>query len=81
MPDRRVGSIRQQILLGDIGDVFGLGVFREQMVKRLVLARAHLGRDGFPSLLGVVEHRIDVEHDATELKQAVLDHLADGVFS
>src|ERR1700741_2282131 len=55
MPDRLAGIIRQQILLGDIGDVFGLGIFREQVIERLVLVWSHLFRNRQPPLLGVVE--------------------------
>src|ERR1022692_4132711 len=80
MADRFFGGVGQQVLLGDISDVFALRVLGEQMVKRLVLARAHLGRDRLPPFLGVVEYRIDVEHHAAERIEAVLDHLADLVF-
>src|SRR5450830_848331 len=80
MADRFFGGVGQQVLLGDISDVFALRVLGEQMVKRLVLARAHLGRDRLPPFLGVVELWIDVEHHAAERIEAVLDHLADLVF-
>ena len=76
MADRFFGGVGQQVLLGDISDVFALRVLGEQMVKRLVLARAHLGRDRLPPFLGVVELWIDVEHHAAERIEAVLDHLA-----
>ena len=74
---RRVG---QQILLRDVGDVFGFRVLGEQVIERLVLVRPHFGGDRLPPFLGIVEHRIDVEHDAAERKQPVLDHLADPEF-
>jgi hypothetical protein len=80
MADRFFGGVGQQVLLGDISDVFALRVLGEQMVERLVLARAHLGRDRLPPFLGVVEYRIDVEHHAAERIEAVLDHLAYLVF-
>src|SRR5262245_14870607 len=59
MADRFVGWVGQEILLGDIGDVLGLRIFREQMIERLVPARAHLRRDRLIPLFGVVELRID----------------------
>src|SRR2546430_13620389 len=34
MADRLAGIVRQQILLGDIGDVFGLRIFREQIDRK-----------------------------------------------
>src|SRR5262245_32424829 len=45
MPDWGAGIIGQKILLRHIGDVLGLGVLREQVIERLILAWAHLGRD------------------------------------
>ena len=39
MPDRLAAVIRQEILLGDVGDVFGLVVLGEQMIVRLILVR------------------------------------------
>src|SRR5580692_6191181 len=47
------------------------------MIERLILVRPHLGRDGLIPLVGIVEYRIDVEHDAAERIKAVLDHLSD----
>ena len=66
------GRVRQQILLRDIGDVFGFRVLGEQMIERLILVRAQISRDRQPPFLGVVEDRIDVEDDAAERKDAVL---------
>src|SRR5882762_9741515 len=45
MPQRLARGIGQEVLLGDISNVFALRVLREQMIERLVLVRAHLGRD------------------------------------
>src|ERR1700738_3362687 len=39
VPDRLAGIVRQQILLGDVGDVFGFRILGEQMIERLVLVR------------------------------------------
>jgi len=38
--ERLAGSIRQQILLGNIRDVFRIRILGEQMIKRLVFVRA-----------------------------------------
>src|SRR5215470_5268091 len=77
MAHRLARGVGQQVLLGDIRDVFALRVLREQVIERLVLARPHLGRNRLVPFLGVVEFRVDVEHDAAEWKQPVADHLAD----
>jgi hypothetical protein len=77
MPDRRTRSVRQQILLRHIGNVFGLVILREQMIKRLVLARTNLGGDGLPPLVRVRKFRVNVEDYASKGKEAVLYDLAD----
>ena len=77
MPNRLARLVRKQVLLGDIGDVFGFRVLGEQMVERLVLARPHLGRDRLVPFLGIVELRIDIEDRAAERKQPVPDDLSD----
>ena len=61
-------GVGQQVLLRNIGDIFGLFVFREKMVKGLVFARAYFGRNRQPPLFGVVECRINVENDAAKGK-------------
>ena len=77
MPDRLAGIVRNQVLLGDIGDVFGLSVLRQQMVEGLILVRANLFGDRQPPFLGVVELRIDVKDHATEREHPVPDDLTD----
>src|SRR3984893_16050232 len=77
MAHRFAGRIRQQILLGNIGDIFGLRVLREQMVERLVLERANLRGDRLVPFLSIVELGIDIEHDGAKRKQAVANHLTD----
>ena len=57
MPQRLSGFVRQQVLFRDIGDVFGLIVLGQQMVKWLILARTQFDRDGQPPFFGVVELR------------------------
>src|SRR5271169_4900168 len=77
MPHRLAGSVRQEILLGNVGDVFGYVVLREQMVERLILMRPDFGRDRLVPFVGIVEYRVDVENDAAERIEAVPDNLAD----
>ena len=77
MPHRITAIVRQQVLFRDIGDVFGFVVLGEQMIERLVLPRPDLGRDCLVPFVGIVENRIDVEHDAAERIEAVPDDLAD----
>ena len=77
MPDRLAGIVGQQILLRDIGDVFGFGILGEQMIERLILVRPDFFRDRQPPFLGIVEYRIDVENHAPERKDPVADDLAD----
>jgi len=75
------GIIHQQILLGNVGDVGGLLVFRKQMIKRLVLARPHAFGNGFPPLIAVAEFRIHVEHDAAERIHPVANDLLGVVYA
>lgn len=72
-----VPVIGQQVLLRDVGDVCSLVVFREEMVERLVLAGTDILGNGLVPFLGVVEFRVDIEDDSTEIEESVLDHLAD----
>ena len=71
--------VKQKVSLarGYIGDVFGLGVFGEQVIKRLVLRGSHLRRNRQPPFLGVAESGVDVEDDASERIEPVPNHLAD----
>ena len=77
MADRLAAVVRQQVLLGNIGDIFGFIVLGEQMVERLILVRPDIRRDRLVPFLGVAEGRIDIEHDAAKRIKAVADHLAD----
>ena len=75
--NRIAGRVGQQVLLRDIGDIFGFGILREEMVERLVLARADFFGNGLPPFVGVREHRIDVIDYAPERIFPVLDDLTD----
>ena len=80
MADGIAGGVGHEVLLRHIGDIFGFGVFSEEMVERLVLARTQLFGNRQPPFLGVGEHRIDVIDDAPEGVSAVLHHLPDPEF-
>src|SRR5919204_395187 len=77
MADRLAGGVRQQVLLGDVGDVFSLRILREQMIERLILARADLRRNRLIPFFSVVEFRVDVEHHTSKRIDAVTHHLTD----
>lgn len=63
----RLGTgVGQEILFGDIGDIFRLLVLGKQMIKGLILARAHLSRYRQPPLFCVVEGRVNIENHATK---------------
>src|ERR1700688_4611095 len=50
------------------------------MIERLVLVTTDFRGDRLVPFVGIVEHRIDVEHDAAERIEAVPDDLADLIF-
>src|SRR5262245_36074233 len=77
MADRLAAVIDQQILFGDIGDVGCLRILRQQVIERLMLPRPHFRRNRLVPLLRVGEDGIDVEDNAAERKQAMLDDLSD----
>ena len=77
MIDRLVAIVGQQIALADIGDVTRIAVFREQVIKGLILARAQILRDLIVPFLGIGEDGIDIEHDPTEIEHPVPHDVAD----
>ena len=79
MAQRLAAVVRQEILLGDIGHIFRLLVFGEEMIEGLLLGRADLLGDRQPPLLRVRELRVDVEDDPPEGVVAVANHLPYGV--
>src|SRR6185312_6236352 len=56
-------------------------VLSEQMIERLILRRAPLGRYRLIPFLGVVEHRIDVENHAAKRIKPVTHDLTDREFT
>lgn len=77
--DRLVTVVGQQILLAYIGDVAGFRVFREQMVKWLVPARAYGLGNRFVPFLGIGEDRIDVKNDAAKIENTVAHDVTDRI--
>src|SRR4029079_12757065 len=77
MTDRLTGFIIEQVLLGNISDIFGIVVLGEQMVERLVLARTDVFGDRQPPFFGVVEDGIDIKDHAAKREEPMLDHLPD----
>ena len=77
MANRLAGAVIEQVLLGNIGDIFGFFILGEEMIERLVLAWADVLGDREPPFLGVVEDRVDVEDHAAKREKPVLDHLPD----
>lgn len=80
MADRIAGCIGQKILLRDIGDILGFGIFREKMIERLVLVRADLFGNRLPPFLCIREDGIDVVDYASERIFPVLDDLTNAEF-
>ena len=87
MANRPVFTVKDQILLANIGGVVAVGVFGQQVIKGLVFVRPQLGRDLFVPFLGIVELRIDIDNHAakwvhamtndrtnTEFRQIIIHH-------
>ena len=66
------GGIGHEVLLRDIGDIFGFRVFREEMIERLILARPDLLGNCLPPCLGIREDRVHVVDYPPEGKFPVL---------
>ena len=80
MAHRLAGLVGQEVLLGHIGDIAVLIVFRQEVVKGLVLAWPHFFGNGLPPFLGIVEGRIDIENHAAKGEDPVLYDLTDSEF-
>ena len=72
------GGIGHEVLLRDIGDIFGFRVFGEEVIERLILARPDLFGNFLPPCLGIREDRVHVVDYPPEGKFAVFDHLTYG---
>lgn len=71
--DRLFGVVHHQILLADISDISAVGIFGEQMVKGLVLARANIGGDRRIPFLAIGKDRVDIKnHPAKMLASALV---------
>ena len=80
VPHRLAGLVGQEVLLGYIGDIAVLFVFRQKMVKRLVLAWPHFLGNGLPPFLGIVEGWIDIKDHAAKGEDPVLYDLTNREF-
>ena len=77
MIDRTCIGIRHQILLADISDIAVLRVFGEQVVKWLILCGSYcLWYGGIP-FFAIGKYRINIEHDAAKIKDAVAYNVTD----
>jgi len=70
-------GVGEQIGLTDIGKVGRIIVFGEQVVKRLIAARANGFGDRFIPFVGIGEYRVDIEHHPAKGEQPVANHIAD----
>lgn len=75
--DRLLAVVGDQVLLTDIGDIGRFRVFREQVIKGLVLGRPHRFGDCVVPFVAIGELRIDIEDDSAEVEQPVADDFAD----
>ena len=75
---RLAAVVLEKVLLGHISDVGLFTVFRQQVVKRLVFAGAHVLRYRFPPFLGVAKGGIYIKNNAPEWKKPVFYYLANG---
>src|SRR6185312_13011601 len=80
VPHWLAAIVRQQVLFGHVGDVFGFVVLSEEVIERLIFIRPHFGGDRLIPFFRVVEDRIDIEHHAAEREQPMPHHLADLIF-
>jgi len=75
--ERLPALVRHEVLLGDIGDIFGVGILRQEVIVRLLLHRTDIFRDRQPPLVTVGEFRVDVEDDPAEGIPTMTDDLTD----
>ena len=72
MTHRQFRCVAQQVLFGDIGNIFGLLILCQEMIEGLVFARAHLSRYRFPPFIGIGKGRVDIKYDAAKLENRCL---------
>jgi hypothetical protein len=77
MIDGLVTVIHDQILLADIRDIIAVGIFGEQMIKRLIFRRTDRFRDRFIPFIAVCKDRIDIENDAAKIEMTMSNNIAD----
>jgi hypothetical protein len=72
-PALRIGD---QIALADIGDVGRILVLGQQVVKRLIAARANVLGDRLVPFVRIGEDRVNIEHHPAKGEKAVANHIA-----
>src|SRR3984893_7555140 len=71
MTKRIARWIGHEVLLRDIGDILGFGVFREEMIERLILARPGLFGDRSP--MASWPHRLnEIKHCGIHRRPALM---------
>ena len=78
MTDRFAAVVGQQILLADIGDIAAVGIFREQMIKRLVFRRLQILRNRVIPFVAIGENRVDIIDHAAKIEYPMADDIANG---
>jgi len=76
----REALVRDEVLLGDVGDVGRVIRFGEDVIIGLVLVGSDLGGNRQPPLLGVIEERIDIEDHAPKGAEAMYHDVSDSEF-
>ncbi len=80
MADRLAGIVGDKVLFRHISHIIALVVFRQKVVKRLILVRAHLFGDGLVPVLGIGKHGVHIENHPAEGMFPVAHNLAQMIF-
>jgi hypothetical protein len=75
---RATKRVRNEVLLAHISDVGAILILGEKMVEGLLPIRADAFGNGGVPFLAVRENRIDIEHHAAKIEDAVAHHFAQG---
>ena len=78
MADRTLLGIVHQILLADIGDIAALRIFREQMIKRLILFGSDMFGYRLIPFFAICKNGVDIKDHTAKIKDAVAHHFANG---
>src|SRR5215813_7220075 len=72
--------VRQQVLLGDVGDILRILVLCEQVIERLIFRGADLLRYRQPPFLCIAKYGVDVENNSAKREESMLHNLPDRIF-